>query len=283
MANHLTRIAIGLVLLAIPSLAYAQGTGVPPPVAPAASAVITPIDPTKNVLDLVSAAILRQDDLRKAEAVRQDALREASDKFNAFSIASIKTLFDVEVKNTKEIVALRAEADERLRIAESKRIDAIRLVDVNAVAVASQKADQQATTLAAQVSSVAEALRKSQADSADRLAALVQTTATTAAAAQQQQFANVTTQVTGLSTRITTLEQAQSEGKGKALAADPGYQAMLAEVKALRDAAQAGAGKSEGISGTLAALMSIGGLLVVILGIGVSIMLRRAPVGTRRR
>ncbi len=37
----------------------------------------TPIDPTKNVLDLVRAAIQRQDDLRDAESRYQTAMREA--------------------------------------------------------------------------------------------------------------------------------------------------------------------------------------------------------------
>lgn len=88
------------------------------------------IDPTRNVLDLVSAAIQRQDDLRGGEAI-----------------------------HIREIVSLRAEYDEKLRDAESKRIDAIRAVDVGAVNRAAEVATTQATTLAAQVSTSAETLR----------------------------------------------------------------------------------------------------------------------------
>lgn len=88
------------------------------------------IDPTRNVLDLVSAAIQRQDDLRYAES-----------------------------HHIREIVALRADYDEKLRDAEASRIDAIRAVDVGAVNRAAEVATTQATTLAAQVSTSAETLR----------------------------------------------------------------------------------------------------------------------------
>lgn len=88
------------------------------------------VDPTKNVLDLVSAAIARQDDLR-----------------------------DVTEKYTEKIATLRAHYDEKLREAESKRIDAIRAVDVGNVQRAAEVQATQAATLAAQVTASAEALR----------------------------------------------------------------------------------------------------------------------------
>lgn len=270
MANHLTRIVVGMVLLAIPAAAWAQD-------APRGGVALVPVDPTENVKALVLLESRRQDDARKAEALRQDGLREASDKYNAAAIGSIKALFDAEVKNTQVIIALRSDADEKLRIAESKRIDAIRAVDVNAVAVASQKADQQANTLAASVTSSAEALRKSQADSAERLANQITTTAATQLQNQQQQFAGVTALISGLSTRITTLEQAGATLSGKAGVDNPAFTALLAEVKALREAQREGAGKSEGISSTVAILMSALGLLLVMLGIGVTALVRRAP------
>ena len=62
------------------------------------------VDPTKNVLDLVAAAIKRQDDLREAES-----------------------------RHVREIAGLRAEYTAELRKAETARIDAIRAVDVGAV------------------------------------------------------------------------------------------------------------------------------------------------------
>lgn len=88
------------------------------------------VDPTQNVLDLVTAAIQRQDDLRDAEG-----------------------------RHMREVAALRAEYDEKLRRAETARIDAIRAVDVGAVNRAAEVAALQATTLAGQVAQSAETLR----------------------------------------------------------------------------------------------------------------------------
>jgi hypothetical protein len=88
------------------------------------------VDPTKNVLDLVSAAIKRQDDLR-----------------------------DLESRHLRELADLRAHYDQRLRTAETARIDAIRAVDVGAVNRAAEVSATQAQTLATQVAVSAETLR----------------------------------------------------------------------------------------------------------------------------
>src|SRR5687768_17871694 len=73
------------------------------------------IDPSKNVLDLVEAAIQRQDDLRAAESRHN---RE---------VAAIRD------QALKDMAALRAEYAGELRLKETERIDAIRAVDVQAV------------------------------------------------------------------------------------------------------------------------------------------------------
>jgi hypothetical protein len=99
------------------------------------------VDPTKNVLDLVSAAMQRQDDLRSIEFKRQDDLREA------------------ESRHVREIAEVRSHYTAELRKAETARIDAIRAVDVGAVQRAAEVSAQQATTLAAQVALSAEAVR----------------------------------------------------------------------------------------------------------------------------
>jgi hypothetical protein len=78
------------------------------------------------VLQLVEAAIQRQDDLRTAEA----------------------TLRGAEMLHIKEMAATNEKHAAELRVAESARIDAIRAVDVGAAAI-----------LANQVSASAEALR----------------------------------------------------------------------------------------------------------------------------
>lgn len=87
-------------------------------------------DPTKNVMDLVQAANRRQDDLREMQA---DGLRRE--------------------------MALRAAFDEKLRLAESARIDAIRLVDTQQVQRAAEVQAAQALALANQVATSAEMLR----------------------------------------------------------------------------------------------------------------------------
>jgi hypothetical protein len=86
------------------------------------------IDPTKNVLDLVHAETKRQDDLRKMES---KSLRRELKNFKKYSLALDK--------------------------AESKRINAIRAVDVGAVAVANAAAENRATTLAGQVNAAKDA------------------------------------------------------------------------------------------------------------------------------
>jgi cobalamin biosynthesis Mg chelatase CobN len=87
-------------------------------------------DPTKNVLDLVNAAIARVDDLREAETRHQT-----------------------------EVARLLVDHVEAMMTAESNRINAIRAVDVDAVREASKTAAAQAATLAAQVAQAAEAMR----------------------------------------------------------------------------------------------------------------------------
>jgi hypothetical protein len=88
------------------------------------------LDPTRNVLDLVDAAIRRQDDLRNLEST-----------------------------HVRQIMELRATYTEKLSAAETARIDAIRAVDVGAVNRAAEVSLQQATTLATQVITSAETLR----------------------------------------------------------------------------------------------------------------------------
>ncbi len=88
------------------------------------------VDPTKNVLTYVEAAVTRLDDLREAESRR-----------------------------VNEQIVLRAEFAKQLNEAEAKRIDAIRAVDVNAVSVATERATAQAAVLQNQVNQSAETLR----------------------------------------------------------------------------------------------------------------------------
>jgi 3-oxoacyl-ACP reductase-like protein len=126
------------------------------------------LDPTENVKNILFEAVKRIDDLREAETRR------------------INERLNTEVTHARE-----------LSVAEAKRIDAIRIVDVNAVAVANERAIAQASVLASQVASSAETLR-----------ALVAATAATVA----QQLSQLSAQ---LSDRLSSLERAQYESKGK--------------------------------------------------------------------
>ena len=104
------------------------------------------VDPSKNVLDLVDAAIERQDDLRNKEGA-----------------------------HVREILSLRAQHDRELRGAEAARLDAIREVDAENARAATAAAEVRATALAATVTATAEANRSqveaARAATADALAA----------------------------------------------------------------------------------------------------------------
>lgn len=99
------------------------------------------VDPTQNVLDLVNAAIRRQDDLREMQS------------------AHVTQLGQLREDHARYITELRAQYGTELRQAETARIDAIRAVDVGAVNRAAEVSATQAATLATQVATSAEALR----------------------------------------------------------------------------------------------------------------------------
>jgi len=126
------------------------------------------VDPTQNVTALVKAGLERQDDLRRQETAHMHQLLD-----------------------------LRADYEEKLRIAESKRIDAIRSVDVAAVAQAAQVSATQATTLATQVSASAETLR------------------TTVAASALSAANNLNAALGPIQTSIDALRQAQYQQQGQ--------------------------------------------------------------------
>jgi hypothetical protein len=92
-------------------------------------------DPTVNVLALVEASVKRIDDLLVAERSR------------------INQYMELTVSHAEE-----------LRSAESKRVDAIRAVDINAVTVANDRAVQQASILANQLVAATDGFRKQIAD-----------------------------------------------------------------------------------------------------------------------
>lgn len=188
-------------------------------------------DPSANVLSLVEAAVKRLDDLRAAEVRRQDDLRAQSEAHAA------------------ELQKLIADYQEKLREAEAKRIDAIRVVDVNAVSVASGRAADQATVLASQVQSSADALRS-----------LVSVSATSLASAQ----AAVTSEITK---RLSELERAKYEGAGRSTVADPMLEKLVARMESLVESRATTTGKGEGAQAFWVRLVAAIGMLGTLIGI----------------
>jgi hypothetical protein len=129
-------------------------------------------------MDLVQAANRRQDDLREMEA-----------------------------RSLRHEMGLRAEFDEKLRLAESARIDAIRLVDTQQVQRAAEVQAAQALALATQVATSAEALRTQVATSAEALR-------TQAVAAQIQSDAKLAEALDPVRRDIADLRKVQYETAG---------------------------------------------------------------------
>jgi hypothetical protein len=196
------------------------------------------IDPTKNVLDLVEAAVKRLDDLRTAEGRVIEA-----------RLAHHKELADVRAQYARDFGILKSAHSTELRVAEQNRIDAIRAVDVNAVSVASSRAAEQAQVLANQVQVSADALRT-----------LVATTASTAAAAQQAALAEI-------SKRLSELERTKYEGAGRSTIADPALSELMRAVQDLARGSATSAGKGAGVNAVWVVVIGAVGLISTLLGI----------------
>ena len=178
------------------------------------------IDPTKNVLQLVAAAVTRLDDLRVADARRLE-----------------------------EIATLRSSMERQLMEAELKRIDANRASDISALAMANERAMNQASVLASQLSSIADNLRNLILDSNAK---------TTAA---MEEIAN------RLSTRVTMLEKSQYEGQGREAVTDPRVEQLFEDVKGLRATRATDFGKGRGMSQLWGYILGAIGLIATILSV----------------
>jgi hypothetical protein len=191
------------------------------------------IDPTENVKALSEAAQKRQDDLR--------ALGDVVNEQRAAHL--------------KEIMSVRAEYEDKLRNAEAKRIDAIRLVDSNSISVANERAVATATALAKTVQDSAQVLSAQATKSADDLRQLVSTTAAESNRNLQQKFEDITK-------RISALEQAGAEGIGKQKFQDPAQTALIEEVRKLSRAQSDSAGVGTGRTDVIGWIGGALGLLI---------------------
>jgi len=156
--------------------------------------------------------------------------------------------FVEEQKHVREILGLTREYEDKLKIAEAKRIDSIRVVDVQAVQTANDKATQQAQVLATQLTTSAETLR-----------ALV-------ASQAQATAAQLTQIITPITDRLALLEKNQYQGAGKESVTDPLMNQLLAEMKATRDTIGEGTGRSQGASSTIAYIVMALGIMGAIFG-----------------
>lgn len=200
------------------------------------------VDPTQNVLDLVEAAVLRQDDLRLA-----------SDVLNAERVLRLEQ----GVAHIKELSEVREGHAKEMRVSEAARLDSIRQVDVTAVRTEATRALEAIQTLAATSARDAETLRT----------ALVNTATTIAS--QTSETVKLITE------RIAALEKSSYEGVGKQRIADPMQAELLAEVKSLRESRSAGGGRAEGISASWA-VVGVGlTLILTVAGLGIAALALR--------
>lgn len=142
-------------------------------------------------LESMDKAVLLLQTVTTSSPTTKEVAIQVEEKFKAIS----HQMMERDNRLDRELL-LRNEHLKQIGEAETKRIDAIRAVDVAAVGVANERATQQASVLAAQVVASAETLR-----------ALVASTAS-AVALQLQQLSNQ------LSDRLGSLEKAQYENKG---------------------------------------------------------------------
>jgi hypothetical protein len=202
------------------------------------------IDPTKNVLDLVTAAIGRQDDLR-----------EASEKLAVMQLTCQKEVGDLRERHAEVIRDLQARHLSELSKAEAARLDSIRQIDREEGGKTAAQISAAVQTLASQTQANAETLRNQVAQTAETLRNQVATTQL----ASQNTF---NTTVAEFNKRISQLELSSSEGKGKQTLSDPMLLEMVAEMKATNRTLAVGGGKAESMSQFLGWIVGIAGAVV---------------------
>ena len=202
----------------------------------------TTIDPTANVIALTEAANKRQDDLRAAESRRVDeqaALRAAYEE----------KLRTAESRRIDEQANLRAEYEDKLRTAEAQRLDSIRQVDREDVNKTAAQALTAIQTLAATTNTTAETLRNQ---------------AATAAQQAAQQRANDTTE---FNKRLSAVELALSEGKGKQTVADPMMAELVVKMEKMSGAMTGITGQSQGAKNLWGYIVAGAALIAALIAI----------------
>ena len=168
------------------------------------------------------------------------------------SVGSLEKVLTSEIRRLSDALATHVSYTREMSANETKRVDALRAVDISAVAIASGKADAQALVLANQVATSAETLR-----------VLVASTATAVA----NELQSVSTQ---LIDRISLLEKAQYENVGKSGASST----LLGRVSELEEIRYENKGR-QGLSVPIMMLLS--GTAVGILVFIIETIIRSSP------
>jgi hypothetical protein len=164
------------------------------------------VDPTANVLSLVEAAVKRLDDIANIREKYDDKVEDIRAKLRVAEIIRIE-----------ETTKISLDYMEKLSVAEAKRIDSIRLVDVSNVAIANERSVQQASVLASELSESREILRT------------LITNSSNVAATQLE------TAVKAMTARILALEQSAYTGAGKQLLTEPMLNELAVETRNLKE------------------------------------------------
>lgn len=199
-------------------------------------------DPSANVIALV-----------EAESKRHDELRLADKELHELEVRRIDDLRNAESRRLSEQATAQAVYQGRLDDKEKDRLDSIRLVDTQAVAIANERAGQQAIVLANQVAASAETQRT-----------LVNTTATTIAAQLESKLGP-------LSERLGKVEQAQYELRGKAGVSDPALDRLTALVETLAADRSVNRGQGAGANAVIGYIIGAVGLIGGVIGIVIAL------------
>jgi hypothetical protein len=229
------------------------------------------IDPTKNVLDLVAAAIARQDDLRKAQSELFEAKTEAANNINKLRSSYDKELLKAAVDRLDSEAKLRAEFQAAINATEKDRVNAIRSVDVGAVAIATERANATANALAKTVQDTALVQSSQVGKAADDLRALVKTTADEQSRNLQQQFSGIQSQFLAIGTRLTALEQLGAEGVGKQKFQDPATTILMQKVDQLSQTRDSNIGGGVMLASIIGFIM----MLAAVAGVAIAFSRRR--------
>jgi hypothetical protein len=258
-------VVVSVFLLAATTLAWAQSPSESRPGIAVDAHGNATIDPTKNVLDLVAAAIQRQDDLRSRLELSIVAQLKLINDISEMRSAHDRELLQANTNRLDSEARLRAEFAEKIQATEKARVDAIRQVDKTAVDQTASAALQTAANLAKTQTDSAGVLSTQVSTSAEALRNLVATTAAESNRNIQQQF-------TTLGTRVAALEQGSATLGGERKFSDPAVAALADQVRVLVRQQADSAGAGAGSSATWAIIIAIAGLAILLIGVVVAVI-----------